>query len=180
MHSRGFKGFTLVELMITLAVVGITLVFASPSIVTFIKNYRITTQANGLLSDLQLARNNAVTQNRPVTICASNNTTSATPTCSGTNWGLGRIVFADANGDAIVDAGDTLLRVSASLSAGNTLVAANLTTAGRVQFRPSGMPAGITGGTTAAFTLCDDRTGAFGRVVNVSLTGRSGISPAGC
>lgn len=180
MRSRRTHGFTLTELMITLAVVGITLMFASPSIVVFIKNYRITTQINNLLADLQVARNNAVSQGAPVSVCASSDTSNASPTCGSTNWSLGHLVFSDVNGNGAVDAGDTLLRVAEPLSGGNTIVATNLTTAGRVQFRPSGMPSGITGGPTATFKICDDRSGAFGREITVTLTGRASIATATC
>ena len=180
MSSPRLAGFTIVELMITLAIIGIALVFASPNIATFIKNYRITTQANGLLADFQLARNNSVTQGLPVSVCASSDTANASPTCSTTTWSSGRIVFTDANGNGTVDAGDTLLRISEPLSGSNSLVAANLTSGGIIQFRPSGMPAGITGSTIATFTLCDDRPGPFGRVVNVSLTGRASVATATC
>ena len=179
MTARRTAGFTLVELMLTIGIIGITMAFASPSIVSFIKNYRITTLINGLLADLQLARNNSVSQGTPVTICASSDTSNASPSCSTTNWASGRIVFADANGNGTFDPGDTLLRVSEAQASTNTLVAANLTTAGRLQFRPSGMASGITGA-SATFTLCDDRTGAFGRQISISLTGRASMATFTC
>jgi type IV fimbrial biogenesis protein FimT len=162
--------------MITSAVIAITMVFASPNIVTFIKNYRITTQTNSLLGDLQLARNNSVSLGLPVSLCAS----SDGATCSGSNWSAGRIVFTDANGNGTVDAAtDTILRVTEALTAGNTIIPGNLVSAGLIQFRPSGLSSGVTGG-GATFTLCDNRAGAFGRKVTVSPTGRASFAVATC
>jgi len=176
MSSSRIAGFTLTELMITIAVIGITLAFASPSIITFIQNYQITTQTNNLLADLQLARNNSVAQGVRVSMCASIDGA----TCSGSNWSGGRIVFTDANGDGAVTATtDAVLRVSEALVTGNTIVATNLTTAGLIQFRPSGLASGVSGG-GASFKLCDTRTGAFGRTVTISPTGRAVMAVASC
>lgn len=176
MSSPRLAGFTLVELMVTIAVIGITLAFASPNIVGFIQNYRITTQTNNLLADLQLARNNSVSQGIRVSVCASSDGAA----CSGSNWSVGRIVFTDVNGNGAVDiATDTVLRVSEALSTGNTIVATNLTTGGLIQYRPSGLASGVSGG-GAAFTLCDARTGPFGRTVTVAPTGRAAAAVATC
>lgn len=175
MISPRSAGFTLVELMITIGVIGITLAFAGPSISTFIQNYRMTSQTNNMLADLQLARSNSVAQGVRVSICASNTGTA----CAGTDWGSGWIVFTDANGDFNVDAGDTILRVTEAVSSGTTVVASNLATAGRIQFRPSGLASGVTGG-AASFKFCDTRTGAFGRTISVSPTGRASFAVATC
>ena len=176
MSSPRLAGFTLVELMVTIAVIGITLAFASPNIASFIQNYRITTQTNNLLADLQLARNNSVSQGIRVSVCAS----SDGATCIGANWSVGWIVFTDVNGNGAVDpATDTVLRVTEALSTGNAIVATNLTTGGLIQYRPSGLASGVSGG-GASFKLCDTRTGAFGRTVSVAPTGRAAAAVATC
>ena len=176
MRSIRLGGFTLVEIMVTIAVIGITLAFSGPSIVSFIQNYRITTQTNNLLADLQLARNNAVSQGMRTGVCASNTGTG----CSGTDWGAGRIVFIDVNGNGTVDvATDTIVRVTEAIFSGGTIVASNLATAGLIQFRPTGLASGVTGG-GASFKVCDERTGAFGRTVSVTPTGRASFAVATC
>ncbi len=81
-------------------------------------------------------------------------------------------MFTDANGDGAIGGGDQLLRSTGAIHASTTLVAANLSTAGRIQFRPTGMASGVTGG-GATFTLCDDRTAEAGRLITVAATGRA-------
>lgn len=80
---RNQRGFTLVELMVTVAVIGILAVVAAPSMTDMVNNGRTTSQAEELVSSLQLARAEAVRRNARVTICAG-----AAGACNGsTSWG---------------------------------------------------------------------------------------------
>ena len=167
-------GMTLTELMIALAILGTLVGASAPYLQDMVQNWRITSQTNDLLADLSAARGQAATQQLMVTVCASSNGTS----CTGT-WDQGRIVFTDADGDATVDTGDKILRVSSSISSATTLTVANLSTAGRVQLRPTGMAAGVTGA-GATFKFCDSRTGAFGRTITVAPTGRAASAASNC
>lgn len=109
--------FTLVELVVTMAVAAVLLTIAIPSFQTVIQNSRIATQANSLLTDLNYARSEALRRNLNVGICASNDGA----TCGGANWGLGRIVFADSNGNGALDAGEALRVQQGITQSGNTL-----------------------------------------------------------
>ena len=119
-HVRG-AGFTLVELMITLAVMVILISIATPGFIGVAQNNRAATQANELLSALHIARSEAATRGVPVSVCASANTTS----CAGaSDWAQGWIVFTDAVAPSgSVDAGDAVLRTSPGLVGGATLTA---------------------------------------------------------
>ncbi|MGH8807889.1 MAG: GspH/FimT family pseudopilin [Noviherbaspirillum sp.] len=66
MPATGARGFTLVELMIGVAVVGILLALAAPSYSTWIQNSRIRNTAESILNGLQLARAEAVSRNAQV------------------------------------------------------------------------------------------------------------------
>lgn len=67
--AGGVAGFTLVELVITIAVVAILVALATPSFTSVINSNRLTAQANNLVADLQLARSEAVRRNRTVRVC---------------------------------------------------------------------------------------------------------------
>ena len=96
-------GFTLVELIITMAIAAILMTVAVPSFTTTIKNNRLVTQANLLVASIGLARSEAVKLGRTATVCVS----SDQATCTGeTNWSLGWMVWVDADGDNLLDAGE--------------------------------------------------------------------------
>jgi type IV fimbrial biogenesis protein FimT len=79
---------------------------------------------------MQYARSEAIKEGQTVTVCTSNNSASANPTCSGsTAWQNGWIAFSDPNGNAAVDVGDTILRAQRPFALGDTFVAAPATSA---------------------------------------------------
>ncbi len=85
-HQSRLEGFTLIELMVTLAVAAIMLTIAVPSFQEFIGSNRLTSEANGFLTSLNLARSEAIKGNVRVTLCVSSNGTSCA--ASG-GWELG-------------------------------------------------------------------------------------------
>ncbi|QOD90414.1 GspH/FimT family pseudopilin [Lysobacter sp. CW239] len=70
------RGFTLVELMVTVAVAAILMAIATPSFTSIINSNRLTSAANEMVATLQFARMEAVRQNRTVRVCSSGNGTS--------------------------------------------------------------------------------------------------------
>ncbi|KAF1709464.1 pre-pilin like leader sequence [Pseudoxanthomonas kalamensis DSM 18571] len=70
-HIRQNDGFTLIELMVTVAVLAILVTLAVPSFTSLINSNRLTGQANSLVADLQLARSEAIRRNRTITVCRS-------------------------------------------------------------------------------------------------------------
>ncbi|MDH3532227.1 MAG: GspH/FimT family pseudopilin [Gammaproteobacteria bacterium] len=110
MKKRAQTGFTLYELLITLAIVGIVLVFGIPNLTQFTRNSRITSTANDLHAAFQLARTEAARAKTNITICASANSMAAAADCGGT-WEQGFIVFVDTDFDKVRDApAETVLR----------------------------------------------------------------------
>jgi len=152
------KGFTVVEMMIALAVAGILVSFAVPAFNTSIQNNRMATQINELHTALSLARSEAIKRNTDTTVCRSSDGAS----CTGT-WSDGWIVFVDDNFDGTVDAGEEILRVHGALEGENTLEFSQT----RVIYASSGI---ARTGSNGTFTLCDSRgtTSARGLVVGVS------------
>ncbi len=94
LHFRVKNGFTLIELIIAIALLAIFVGLALPSFFTAIQNNRITGQANELLTAFQLGRTEALKRNRPVVVCASDDGEE----CQG-DWTDGWLVAED-NADA--------------------------------------------------------------------------------
>ncbi len=89
-------GFTLLELMIGIAVLAILVTVAAPAMQNTIRNNRLTAQANDLVTAFQFARSEAIRKNGSIDICAS--TDGTTCAGSGTSWSDGWIVV-DPDGD---------------------------------------------------------------------------------
>jgi len=80
---RASRGFTLVELMVTVSVIAILAAVAVPGMTALINSSRLNGQAEEMVSSLQLARAEAIRRNARVTVCPS----SDGSTCaSSTNW----------------------------------------------------------------------------------------------
>ncbi len=155
----GGKGFTLIELMVTIAIAGILAGLAAPSFSDTIKNNRMTSHFNELLSFLSYARSEAVKRNSSVTVCKSISGSS----CGG-EWHNGWIVFVDNDNDGRVDATDQVIRKHKALTADTTLKFSR----NRVTYRNEGLAIGFTG----KFILCDSRGDEDRKALVVSNTGR--------
>lgn len=108
-------GFTLVELMITLAVMAILLALATPSFEGLIASSRLASATNELNATLRQARSEAMRRGQRVTVCASANGNQ----CTNNDWTSGWIMFVDrTRGAAAVDAGETILQVFPALTGG--------------------------------------------------------------
>ena len=164
-------GFTLIELMMVLAIAAILASVAVPSFRSIIQNTRLTTQANELAGTMNFGRSEAIKRGRRVTVCVSTDQATCT---GGTAWAGGWIAFADPDNSATFTAGDTLLRVRGTLEGGSTLGG----TATAVQYLPSGM---LNTAAAVAYTLSTPGcTGNEKRTINIATTGRLGITRSAC
>ncbi len=161
------KGFTLVELMVVLAMLAITMAFAVPNFIEMIANNRISSSTSDFIGALQLAKAESASRITPVTICKKN---SASTACvAGGDWEQGWIVFTDADASGSVDPGDTVLHAHEALNPRITFKG----TAGVTDFityTPSGTTS-ING--AEILMMCDDRgfsDSALG--VLITITGR--------
>ena len=181
------RGFTVIELLVVVAILSILMGVAAPSLRDLLMNATVTSQANDLMSAFATARSEAIRRGVRTAICTSTNGTS----CTNSNWHEGWIVFTDADANGAVDAGSPPLKVQPTTDGQNTLTSAGHGTNGAgsrfVAFSPVGSLAG--GLATVTFTLCDYRTttnvGAAaaankGRTISVSATGRPRVQKSTC
>ena len=173
--NRNNYGFTLIELIVTLAVVSIVLVTGIPALNSMSINNRLSAQNNNILGSLNLARSEAIKRGRVTTICAS----SDSATCDTTEWKSGWIVFLDTNRNAILESAsnDVMLRIEPKLAGRITLVLTHSDNAGVYQYKPDGSSRDqdADGTEQGTFTLCDADTDANkrARAININTLGRA-------
>lgn len=169
------RGYTMVELMFTVAIAALVTGLAVPNFRDFVMNNRAAEESNALVGALALARSESVTRGVPVSVCAS----ADNATCANANdWSTGWIVFTDANAPiGSVDAGanpDTVLRALPALHTGSSLTA----TANFVSYAANGF---LGSGAGVDFTLdIDGCTGDHNRNITVNLQGRAAVAHAPC
>jgi type IV fimbrial biogenesis protein FimT len=162
-------GFSLIELMMTIAVAVILMMIAIPSFQYVTNANRISSEVNGLLGDLQFARAEAIKEGQYVSVCASTDGAS----CSGdaADWQGGWIVFANPNNSAAVTPGvavTPVLRIQSKFSSTDTFTATNAQSI--VTFNRDGYALGIANGTL--ITLHDSTS-------NKAWTRCASIAPSG-
>jgi type IV fimbrial biogenesis protein FimT len=190
-------GFTLLEIMLVIALLAILVGLGAPSFGDFIRNSRMTGKANDLLGGLNLARSEAIKRHAPATVCATGDALAADPVCDADadfgQW----IAFVDDDGDPDVDTGDegsgtfepdsgeTLLQRSSGPIESITTIASD-DVAGYVQYGLDGFQRrdGGAAPTDLSVLMCDDRgnkaiSGAntsAARALFISRTGRAEVS----
>ena len=113
-------GFSLVELLVTLAIVAIVAGVAAPSMQSLFSGSQVTAVNNQLVFSLQSARSEAIKRVTPVTLCPSADPLAADAVCGG-NLTDGWIVFVDTNGDGTRAASELLVLQNEPLSPAFTL-----------------------------------------------------------
>ncbi len=95
MPTRHWQGFTLIELMIGVAVLALLAAVATPALTALLQRHRALAAEHTLISHLHLARMTAVTRRKPAVLCPSLDGRH----CSGANdWSIGWLLFVDNDG----------------------------------------------------------------------------------
>lgn len=172
-----WNGFTLIELMVTIAIAAILLTVGVPSFVSTVQNNRMVASLNDLVTDLNLARSEAVTRGVRVTACRS----SDGQTCNTGNgdWSQGWIVFSDPNNSGAFENGvadETLLRVHGTLADDeNTTLVGNLFVRNYISYGAAGFTQLRNSNAFQAgkLVLCDSRGYEdHARILVINNTGR--------
>jgi type IV fimbrial biogenesis protein FimT len=164
-------GFSLVELMIVIAIVAILLVIALPSFRDTFNRNRITTESNDLVTAFTLARSEAITRTVPVSVCPSSTGTSCIGTGAAADWGRGWIVFVDQGVAGTVDGSDSVIRLWPAIATAQGDAVTPGTATVFIQFLPDGSTKLAT--TPLIFTFTPTSCYAKARQVIVSQFGRT-------
>jgi len=154
---KKFSGFTIIELMFTLAVAAALLVVAVPAFMNIVQNNRVTAQANSFLTAVTLARSEAIKRRDTVNVVADSGTAS---------W---------REGWEVQDSGGTTLRVFEEMDPVVTFTS----TGGNIQFSFGRDGRLTTGADTLQLRIaaakCDPGMPYTGRNILISQTGNARV-----
>jgi type IV fimbrial biogenesis protein FimT len=175
-------GFTLVELLMTVALAAILLGLAAPGFRSVIQNNRATALANEMITTLNLARSEAVKRGVRVTVCRSSTPTACAASGGweqgwitfldgvSTDTGTPSIAATDSNADGVPDA---VLNVHEQVTGGASVTGPGT---GYVRFLSQGQSSADVTFTLAVAGCSGDQ----GRTITVSATGRISVARTAC
>ncbi len=145
-----------------LSIAAVTMSWALPNWMDFVRNQRLQAAQSSLATSLAQARSHAIKYHVPVVICPG---TSAG--CSGSNqWHDGWVAFEDSNRNRRKDANETLLLLEEK--SGRPIRIISSTQRQRLRFTAMG----FSHGSNASIWLCDERGNNYGRSVIIANSGR--------
>lgn len=169
MYLRRYnQGLTLLELMVTVAIVAILITSVGPSIQSILITNKITADVNSLSSILRFARHTAVNNQTSVTLCATTDYSK----CS-TEWQNAKMVFIDENENNQRDDEETLLVAGDPISGSNSISGASAA----IIFEEDGS---LDSNSALALQFCPNNSDddSFSRAVVVTAFGRISVGEA--
>lgn len=177
-YLRRAHGVTLIELLVTLAILAILAAITVPSFTDFIAKSRVEGRAGEMVSIFNLARSEALRRGATVSVCKSLNSTSCTTTG---DWNQAVLVFSDVNKNGALDGvspnADQLIRVLGASSAIPS-ISGGTNFSNWLSYDINGASRGNGGLASGSFAFSCTAHEAY--QVKVSPTGRASIEKAPC
>jgi type IV fimbrial biogenesis protein FimT len=167
MFTRSEKGFTLIELMVTISVVAILASVAVPSFSNFIVDSRVRADMQNLVRSSATARAEAVSRAEDVLI-----------TATAEDWSQGWRVWVDRNSDGKVDKGETVKLVPPLSEGASLVVKRSGTVLTEFSFNRQGF---LSDPESIAMAYELEKEGcAHSRDINISASGQLSLAEGGC
>ena len=157
------SGVTILELMISVAIIAIVVAVVVPGGQSILIQNRIISEINETSAIVQFARNHAIDEQIDTVVCPS----ADFETC-GIDWSNPKIVFGDADGDGDRGADEELLATSSIVSNVHEMTGPAVS----IRFQGNGMV-----GSPATLLLChENANNQYARALTISLQGRVKMS----
>jgi type IV fimbrial biogenesis protein FimT len=175
-------GVTLIELLLVMAISAILLTLAVPSFTSVIRSMYVSSAMNFFMSDVRLARSEAVRRNRMVVMCRSDAPEVAVPKCGsgggidldgdylGDGWASGWIIFEDATNTKDYVVGAKLIRVQGAIQNIGS-ISGRPNSSVKLQFTPTGRLRSLSGATSITFGGIDFSSSQR-RMLCIAMSGR--------
>jgi type IV fimbrial biogenesis protein FimT len=175
-------GFTVVELMVVVAIAAILASLAAPSFTRLIESNSLSSDVNTFLADMRFARNEAIKRGSLIIMCRSANpeaVSPANPNCTdGSDWKTGWIVFEDRNDTGTHTTDEPLLRQQGPLSKSGGIVTGSGGTT-KFRFVGTGRLRAVADADFLTFNSTSSTDSASQRVICVNVSGRARIAGDG-
>jgi type IV fimbrial biogenesis protein FimT len=176
MKPKYSKGFTIPEVIITLGIAALILTTTIPVVSTTLKDNRLATKVNDVITDIHFARSEAAKRATHVIMCGSKNPNSQSPRCSTdwqteNTWSRGYLIFAEngTTANSIYDAGSDILLRRGQPAPSGVRVRTSSTWNKNLKFNPNG--SSNEGGASARALICDNRGKEHCRQIVVAPSG---------
>ena len=171
------RGFTLVELMVTVAIVAILMAVGAPQLRGFLQKQQVNADADSLSAAVHLARSEALKRSGRVSVCPLANANTNPPACvatATTSWSQGWMVYIDYGVAGYQSNTDTILKVEQSIKS-NSVTSSRADT--DINFEANGLSSL---NSAATLTIRSGDVGSTAPCKQLAISGQGRVTTSGC